>query len=33
VRIFEWQVEAPFHQIARYGLSRTPLWSRGPRGR
>jgi uncharacterized protein (DUF58 family) len=32
VRIFEWEVDAPFHQIARYALSRAPLWSRGPRG-
>jgi uncharacterized protein (DUF58 family) len=33
VRIFEWQVEKPFHQTARYALGRVPLWSRGPRGR
>jgi uncharacterized protein (DUF58 family) len=32
VRVFEWQVDTPFHQTARYALSRAPLWSRGPRG-
>jgi uncharacterized protein (DUF58 family) len=33
VRIFEWQADTPFHQVAHYALSRVPLWSRGPRGR
>ncbi len=33
IRIFEWQVDTPFHQTARYALSRVPLWKRGPRGR
>jgi uncharacterized protein (DUF58 family) len=32
IRVFEWQVDTPFHQTARYALSRAPLWSRGPRG-
>jgi uncharacterized protein (DUF58 family) len=32
IRVFEWQVDQPFHQIARYALGRVPLWSRGPRG-
>lgn len=32
VRVFEWRVDTPFHQTARYALSRAPLWSRGPRG-
>jgi uncharacterized protein (DUF58 family) len=32
IRVFEWQVDTPFHQTARIALSRTPLWNRGPRG-
>jgi uncharacterized repeat protein (TIGR01451 family) len=31
VRIFEWQVDKPFHQTARVALGRLPLWNRGPR--
>ncbi len=33
VRIFQWQVDTPFHQSARYALSRAPLWNHDPRGR
>ena len=33
VRIFEWQVSTPFHQIARHALRRVPFWSHDPRGR
>lgn len=33
VRIFQWQVDTPFHHSARYALSRAPLWSHDPRGR
>jgi uncharacterized protein (DUF58 family) len=32
VRLFEWQINVPFHQAARHALGRVPLWSRGPRG-
>ncbi len=32
IRIFEWQVDEPFHQSARVALGRLPLWNRGPRG-
>jgi len=33
VRVFQWQVDTPFHHSARYALSRAPLWSHDPRGR
>ncbi|MCP4518842.1 MAG: hypothetical protein GY824_26900, partial [Delftia sp.] len=32
-RVFQWQVDTPFHHIARYALNRAPLWSHDPRGR
>lgn len=33
IRVFEWQVSAPFHRIARYALRRMPFWGHDPRGR
>lgn len=32
IRVFEWQVDVPFHLVAQSALGRVPLWSRGPRG-
>jgi len=29
-RVFEWQVEQPFHQIARYALTRAAAWRASP---
>jgi len=32
VQLFEWQVDAPFHEAAQMALSRSPFWLRGRGG-